>query len=165
MIPYKVYKKCPHLSHFLWCIFLYCQRNAIVPIQWRICFTSYIPKVEDPEPSTISNYRPISLLNIEGKLFFSLVSKRLVAHIVHNNKIIDTTVQKGCMEKIPGCWEHISMIWDAISDAKAYKKDLAVIWLDIANAYGSIPHQLIFLALKRYGVTSKWINILEAYYS
>ena len=29
------------------------------------------------------------------------------------------------------------------------QKDVSAIWLDIANAYGSIPHQLIFPAVKR----------------
>ena len=47
------------------------------------------------------------------------------------------------MEKIPGCWEHLSMVWHALKEARAQKSNLAIIWLDIANAYGSIPHKLI----------------------
>ena len=43
------------------------------------------------------------------------------------------------MEKIPGCWEHLSMVWHALKEARAQKSNLAIIWLDIANAYGSIP--------------------------
>ena len=42
--------------------------------------------------------------------------------------------------------------------------DVANIWLDIANAYGSLPHKLIFLALERYGVPDKWIAIVKSYY-
>ena len=38
------------------------------------------------------------------------------------------------MEKIPGCWEHLSMVWHALKEARAQKSNLAVIWLDIANA-------------------------------
>ena len=36
--------------------------------------------------------------------------------------------------------------------------------IDIANAYGSIPHQLIFLALRRYGISDNWIKIIQNYY-
>ena len=45
------------------------------------------------------------------------------------------------MDKIPACWEHLSMtmIWHALKEASAQKSNLATIWLDIANAYGSIP--------------------------
>ena len=57
------------------------------------------------------------------------------------------------MEKVPGCWEHISMVWAALKEAKSKNLTLATIWLDIANAYGSIPHKLIIFALHLYGVS------------
>ena len=49
------------------------------------------------------------------------------------------------MEKIPGSCEHLSMFWHAVKEARAKKSNLAVIWLDIANAYGFIPHKLVLL--------------------
>ena len=73
-------------------------------------------------------------------------------------------MQKGCMEKVPGCWEHMSTVWSALKEARSNKSDLATIWLDIANAYGSIPHKLIFFALKRYGVHDHWISLIQNYY-
>ena len=82
----------------------------------------------------ISDFHPIALLNVEGKLFFSLVSRRLEKHLI-NNKFINKSVQKGCMEKVPGCWEHISMVWAALKEAKSKNLSLATIWLDIANAH------------------------------
>ena len=83
---------------------------------------------------------------------------------ITNNKFINTSVQKGCMEKVPGCWEHMSMVWSALKDARSDKLDLATIWLDIANAYGSIPHRVIFFALERYGVPQHWISFIKNYY-
>ena len=102
MIPYKVYKKCPKFVSFLFKLCLSCLRNQVIPIYWRIAHEVYIPKNKPPNPESIKVFRPISLMNVEGKLFFSLVSQRLVAHIVNNNKLINSSVQKGCMEKIPG---------------------------------------------------------------
>ena len=67
------------------------------------------------------------------------------------------------MEKIPGCWEHLSMVWHALKEARAQKSNLAIIWLDIANTYGSIPHKLIAFVLHRYGVSPQWIR-RETYY-
>ena len=37
-------------------------------------------------------------------------------------------------------------------------------WLDVANAYGSVPYRLIYFALKRYDVSEKWIKIIQQYY-
>ena len=69
------------------------------------------------------------------------------------------------MEKVPGCWEHMSLVCDELKSSKVNKSNLVAVWLDIANAYGSVPHQLIFLALERYGVHPMWIKIIKAYYS
>ena len=68
---------------------------------------------------------------------------------MHNNKFINS-IQKGCMEKIPGYSEHLWMAWHALKEARAQKSNLAVLWLDNANAYGSIPHKVIVFALHRY---------------
>ena len=56
------------------------------------------------------------------------------------------------------------MVWASVKDARLNQKDVSTIWLDIANAYGSIPHQLIFLALKRYGVSDHYLSIIKSYF-
>ena len=124
----------------------------------------YIPKTRPPCPSNVKDVCPIALLNVEGKLFFSLISKRLVNHIITNNNL-NISVQKGCVDKVPGCWEHMSMVWSALKEARSTKSSLANIWLDIANAYGSIPHRLLFFALERYGVDPHSISLIKIYYS
>ena len=57
------------------------------------------------------------------------------------------------------------MVWAALKENKSKKVSLATIWLDIANAYESIPHKLIIFALHQYGVSTKWIHLIEMYYS
>ena len=127
-IPYKVYKKCPKTSKFLFKIFQACFKRCQIPIQWRSAQEIFIPKVSTPSNTKISDFRPIALLNVEGKLFFSLISKRLETHLICNNKFINNSIQKGCMEKVPGCWEHLSMVWHALKEARTQKSTLATIW-------------------------------------
>ena len=79
--------------------------------------------------------------------------------IIKNNKFVNASIHKGCMEKIPGCWER-----DSLQSEKHDKTSLSAIWLDVANAYGSVPHRHVYFALKRYGVSEKWINIIHQYY-
>ena len=57
------------------------------------------------------------------------------------------------------------MVWGASKEARCNKLNVANIWLDIANAYGSVPHRLIFFALETYGVHEHWISLIKAYYS
>ena len=56
------------------------------------------------------------------------------------------------------------MAWHALKEARAKNSNLTVIWLDIANAYGSIPHKLIVFPLNRYGVSPQWIRLTKTYY-
>jgi len=56
----------------------------------------------------------ISLLNVEGKIFFSVVVQRLASYL-ERNSLIDTTVHRA---GIPGCLEHTSMAWHQIQAAK-----------------------------------------------
>ena len=109
-IPYKVYKKCPKTSQFLFKIFHACFKRCEIPIQWRSAQEIYIPKVSTPSDTKLSDFRPIALLNVEGKLLFSLISNRLEIHLIHSHKFINNSIQKSCMEKVPGCWEHLFMV-------------------------------------------------------
>ena len=84
MIPCKVYKYCPNICDYLFRLFKSCFQNCVVPVQWRIATEVYIPKSGSPDPNNIKDFRPISLLNVEGKLFFSILSKRLEKHIIIN---------------------------------------------------------------------------------
>lgn len=63
------------------------------------------------------------------------------------NTYINTSVQKGGVPGIPGCIEHSGMITQLICEARESKGDLAVLWLNLANAYGSIPHELVEVSL------------------
>ena len=103
-IPYKGYKKCPQLSRFLCNIFKSCLKHCVVPIQWPICNGTLYPWIRSTITFKDRRLQANYSLNVEGKLFFSLISNRLEKHIIANNNFINTSVQKGCMEKVPGCW-------------------------------------------------------------
>ena len=163
MILYRVYKKYPPITSFLFKIFKSCLKVSNVPIQWRIASEVYIPKEKPPNPSAIEDFRPIALLNVEGKLFFSLIARRLEEHIIQKNRIINRSIQKACMAKVLGCWVHKCLVWDELETAKSNKTSVTAVWLDIANAYSSVPQQLIFYSLKGYGVNPTWIDLLTSY--
>ena len=68
------------------------------------------------------------------------------------------------MEKVTGYWEHLSMVWYILKEARTPKSTLAILWLDIAKAYDSIPHKLIIFALRIYGFSPHWIRLVENNY-
>ena len=83
---------------------------------------------------------------MEGKLQLGLLAGKLT-YFCLGNGYIDTRIQKGGVPGVSGCLEHTAILTQLMREAKKNKKDLVSMWLDIANAYGSIPHRLISIAL------------------
>lgn len=54
------------------------------------------------------------------------------------NNYVDTSVQKGFI----GCFEQTSSISQLLQEARVNTSDLRIVWLDQANAYDSIPHEV-----------------------
>ena len=92
------------------------------------------------------------------------MADRLCNYLVKENHFVSLTIQKGSMRKVAGCWEHTAMVWSALKEARTSRRTLAILWLDLDNAYGSVPHKLIQFALRRYLVPEDWIDLIMAYY-
>lgn len=60
--------------------------------------------------------------------------------------------------------EHATMIWEAIQRAKQNRLSHFDVWLVLANAYGSVPHQLIWRAPGTHHVPKPVIQILQNYF-
>lgn len=71
--------------------------------QWRHAEGVWIPKEENS--SNIVQFRVISLLSVDGKIFFSIAARRMTEFLLQND-YIDTAVQKGGIPKVPSCMEH-----------------------------------------------------------
>ena len=99
-----------------------------------------------PSPSTIEDFQSRALLNVKGKLLFCLISKRIEDHILVKNNFINMLNQRDCMAK-----------YLVVGSTNAHG-------FVIANAYGSVPHQLNLFSLERYGVSQHWIKIIKSYY-
>ena len=107
--------------------------------------------------------RPISVLNVEGRIYWSVYQKKMSDYFI-DNVYIDTRVQKSFLEKMAGCVEHASMNWEMLNDAKKRRKQICGIFLDLANAYGSVSHNMIQFALAWYHVPKEMAEMLYNYY-
>ena len=124
----------------------------------------YIPKEQNS--TEINQFRPISLLNVEGKIFFSVMESSFTKYLTENGYINTcTSVQKGDIPRVFGSLEHATMIWEAIQRAKSEKLNVNVIWFNLTNAYRSVPHQMIQLALRMYHVPEDIQVMLDDYFS
>ena len=80
------------------------------------------------------------------------------------NKYVDTSVQKSSIPDFSGCLEHTGVLNQLIWEAKESKGNLMVAWLDLANAYGSIPHGLINAAMEQYHIPQHIRGMITSYF-
>ncbi|KAJ8385386.1 hypothetical protein AAFF_G00190070 [Aldrovandia affinis] len=56
------------------------------------------------------------------------------------------------------------MIWEQIQRAKREKSNLHAVWLDLANAYGSVLHQLIDFAMEFFFMPECIRGLVSSYF-
>ena len=77
------------------------------------------------ELDDVSQFRPIACLNVEGKMFWALLSKRLT-DFCRANGYLPGHIQKGFLPGIAGCIEHTAMLMAALRDAKPSNRTIIV---------------------------------------
>ena len=80
------------------------------------------------------------------------------------NAYIDRSVQKGFLKGVAGCVEHTFSLQELLRDAYEHRRSIVVAWLDLANAYGSVTHNLIQFALEWYYIPLSARKIIFSHY-
>jgi hypothetical protein len=158
---YMVYKKCPAALDLLLKIINRVLTSRLHPRLWSVAVMILLfksGKTDDP-----ANFRNIALTNVEGKLFWSVIGKRIMSFALAN-KFLPNTIQKGFVDGVPGCLDHTDMVFSAFKNAKQYHRSICCAWLDFKNAYGNVKHNLIQFALKRYHIPLEIAEIIFEYY-
>lgn len=96
----------------------------------------FIPK-EGKENKEIINYRPISLLEVTGRLLEKILNNRLLTSI-ENNYVLNSR-QHG-FRKNRGTHNVIAMITEAIAIAKAKNERVNLVLRDIKKAFDKVWH-------------------------
>lgn len=55
-------------------------------------------------------------------------------------------------------------IWHQIQSARKEGRDLHVMFLDLANAFGSVPHNLLWTTFTCFGIPEAMANLVQAYF-
>ena len=112
--------------------------------------------------SLVTNYRPVSLLNAESKVFERLVFKYLYSHL-HENNIL-TPLQSGF---IPGdsTVNRLTFLYNTFCRVLDEGKEIRVVFFDIKKAFDRVWHEGLLHKLKACGVSDSLLNWFKAYLS
>jgi len=157
-ISYHHLKKMPSIHHYLATLFSkVLLENQEAPHPWSGATIKLIHKSGDT--NIPSNFRPITL-SVVGKLFHNILATRLENFAIDN--IVDNSAQKGFLTNINGTMEHIFAISAIVQNAMENGLPLSITFLDLANAFGSISHQLIFDIHHHCKLPTQFINCIPS---
>ena len=128
------------------------QSAPSVPIAW---------KTPDLQEGRLSNWRPISLQPNIYKMYVAIVARRLASWTITNKKL--SPPQKGFLP-FDGYAEHSFLLWSIFEDSKWRNRTVRVVWLDLKNGFGSVPHSSMWGMMSRLGVPQHFIDICEEIY-
>jgi hypothetical protein len=117
-----------------------------------------LPK--NDQASTPDEYRPISLLTKDYKLFARIMASRL-------STILQYTLHRTQFCGVPEntILDALTIVRDAIAISESTGAPLCVISLDFTNAFDKISHQYLFQILHHYGITPWFIERIRTLYS
>ena len=148
--------KCKILTN----MFNRCLDENDAPPEWKSSVTVLIHNKGDA--SDVSNFRPIALMSCIHKLFMGVMANRLV------NFAIDNNLMSSCQKRArpsEGRYEHTYLLQSLILDAKQLQKNVYLAWLDLQNAFGSVPHDIISLTLSHLGVPKSVVDLIANVYT
>jgi len=134
-----------------------CQLGEL-PQSCRRALLTLIPKKGDM--LSIENWRPISLLCTDYKIFSKALASRLTPYLSSLLK----EDQCYCVPK-RSIYDNISLVRDIIELCKESPKDLGLLLLDQEKAFDRVDHRYLFEVLERFGLGSTFISYIKILYN
>ncbi len=110
-----------------------------IPAAWKVAKVVLIHK--KGETDQVDNFRPISLLSTLYKVFTSVLTSRMVSIATSYSWL--SPEQKGFLPGVKGIQEHTELLESSVRTAIQKKESLSICWLDLSNAFGSLPHGVL----------------------
>jgi len=163
-LPPEIYKAIAQnveYTDILLNLFNLCLQKKYMTQEWKKAYIWLIHKKGDA--MNLENYRPISLLNAQYKIFSTIITRRLEAYM-STNKFLSNS-QLGFRRGM-STTEAINTLIHIYQDRKnnRWKKNIHTAFIDQAKAFDSVRYDIIQKSLKYYDVPQQFCEMIAAMY-
>ena len=123
---------------------------------------TYALFIKKDDPSLVNNYRPISLLNSEDKVFERLIFKHLYNHLRDNNVL--SSLQSGFIQG-DSTVKQLIFLYNTFCQALDMGKEVRVVFCDIRKAFDRVWHAGLLHKLKAAGVQGELLKWFTNYFA
>jgi hypothetical protein len=115
-----------------------------------------------PNPKSVNNYRPISILSPINKSFEKIIYSRLINYIERSQLLYK--YQYGFRKNHSTEHALIELV-DQIRLNMDKKQMTCGIFIDLSKAFDTVNHQILLAKLENYGIRGKALDLLKSYLS
>lgn len=159
-IPAELYKKFSHiLIPFLHRMFKQAQLDGNLPPTLTQATVTVLHK-KGKDELNVGSYRPISLLNIDYKIYAKILACRLnplMTSLIHCDQTGFITNRSST--------SNLRRLFDILYTDRKRHDDLAILTLDAEKAFDQIEWGYLFEVLKRYNLGDRFINWIKLLYT
>ena len=133
--------------------------EGIYPLNW--CESIILPLFKKGDCNNPNNYRGISLCDVTGKLYISIINNRLQEWIDDNDI---TGEWQGGFKRGYSTIDHMFTLLAMIQKQFAFNRKLYVAFIDFEKAFDSISRKLLWPILLRNGIKGKLYKSVRSMY-
>ena len=113
------------------------------------------------EKSDCNNSRGIFLLSVAGKVLARIILSRLVSHV---SELVLPETQCG-FRKERGTIDMVFSLRQIQEKCIEQNKDLFIVFVDLTKAFDTVPRELLWKILLKYGVPEKFLNLIKLFHA
>jgi len=159
-LPGELYKKfnvtlCPYLHR----VFTQAHTDGVLPPTLTEAVITVIHK-KGKDPEEVGSFRPISLLNQDGKLFSKILANRL-------SPFLDKLIHPDQTGFIPGrnSFFNVRRLFNIMYATNRPQEGLTILSLDAEKAFDQVEWPYLFEILKRFNFGDKFISMVKLLYN
>ena len=137
-----------------------CIEAGHYPDSWKIARVS--PVFKQGDPTSFSNYRPISVLSVFSEIFEKIIQKRILSYLHKQSSVLGT--QYGFRQ---GHSTYMA-IMDMVENVReAWEKDehCLGIFIDFKKAFDTVDFSILFAKLENLGIRGLPLKLIKSYFS
>ena len=131
--------------------------SGTVPTDWRKA--QIVPVHKKGSRTQCKNYRGISLLSVPGKVYATVLDKRIRA--ITEEKVLE---EQGAFRRKRSCIDQIFTVRQLGEKVIGKNKIMRMVCVDLEKAFDRVNRELLWQVLERYGVRGRLKEAVESLY-
>ena len=133
-------------------------KSGIFPDLWKIA--TVVPLFKGGQKEDVSNYRPVSLLPVPGKILEKLIHTQVMSFFNENNCLCEH--QSGFRPNHSTLNSIVDLTNDIFESINTNKVTLAA-FIDLKKAFDTVNHKILIKKLEHMGIRGKNLQWIESY--